>query len=398
MDLPEKHAFLVAVDKYDYSPLQFCEKDAQAVSSSLANFGFISPEVLPNASSKAVTERLTHYVERVRPGDTFLFYFAGHGVHQGANSYLLCADGRLDQPGGLTLAVVTQLLDRMPAAQKILICDACRTSVDLARNGEQPLEMTEQMFGEFEKLGARQLKLRSAQTTPLVEADWHVLLSCSQGERSWEDWSLQHGVFSHHLFTSLDRLARTTHLDEVSMAHVTSYVSTAVDGWNTRNPERKMRPFSIGSGAVKLKLRDIRSTAPSTGSSNWISVPAGEVVLQERKHKIEKFLVSSHLITVGAYAANSDLPINPPETNRNWAWRDRPITCVSWIDAINWCKKESATLPTEAQWEYPHKSESTGCRISSPTIRMVSGYIWHDCGLANGSRLRRTLVSKISRN
>jgi len=350
--MAEKHALLVAIDKYRVAPLRFCEKDALSLRYALRQFGFVSPDVLANASTGQVKAKLAECADRVQPGDTFLFYFAGHGIYQGSNSYLVCADGSLEAPRGLTLSEVTELMDRMRATQKILICDACRQDVDLARGAGQP-GMTGQMFGEFQRIVDRRLVPADEPAAAEVQepARWYVLLSCSPGQCSWEADELQHGVFTHQLFTALDGLAASRR-GGISLADVATRVIAGVDEWSKTHRGHTMSPYLVGSGAVNIWERDNGSPrAPRTGV-NYIPVPAGVVTLAGRSHAVQEFLVASHPVTVETYRTIAELPQSPPANNPNYARGDLPITCVSWTDAMNWCTKHDASLPTEAQWEH----------------------------------------------
>lgn len=257
--MAQKQALLVAVDEYPSSRLDFCVKDALAIQSALLPFGFVS-ELLLDRASETVREKLTHYSESLEPGDTFLFYFAGHGMHDGSHSYLQFADaGSAEKPGALALAEIAGLLDTALAAQKILICDACRNPAAMARGASELPGMTNQMFSEFQQLAKpRDIRPREGQADRSNAAVWHVFLSCSAGERSWEDSTLQHGVFSHHLFSSLDRFATTLQRADVSMGEVAAEVNKNIGDWSAKHAERKMNPYSTSSGNVMLWNRGFR--------------------------------------------------------------------------------------------------------------------------------------------
>ncbi len=60
------------------------------------------------------------------PADTYLFYFAGHGVVSDVSVYLMSVDGSLDDPG-VDLDFVKRLLtDKTPKdSNVIVILDCC---------------------------------------------------------------------------------------------------------------------------------------------------------------------------------------------------------------------------------------------------------------------------------
>ncbi len=134
-----KWALLVAVDGYDneaITPLKYCVSDAQGVASALqACEGFPAEHIYlmtgADATHVNVIKRLEMLAKRVQPGDTFLFYFAGHGFTREGKNYLATVDA--DPFSVDTLAVSTVPLDmlrermaKIAARQTLFFIDACR--------------------------------------------------------------------------------------------------------------------------------------------------------------------------------------------------------------------------------------------------------------------------------
>ncbi len=113
--------------------LQKAVNDAQAVGDALERDGF---RVLRGSdlSRSQMVDKLYELSSRIQPGDTALFYFAGHGVALDGSNYLLPADvpeaeaGQESRIANQSLAesdVIASLKER-GARVAILMLDACR--------------------------------------------------------------------------------------------------------------------------------------------------------------------------------------------------------------------------------------------------------------------------------
>lgn len=72
--------------------------DARSVGDALEKIGFavIRGE---NLDRQSMIDRIFAFTQRIKPGDTALFFYAGHGVSIGGANYLLPADVRSANPG-----------------------------------------------------------------------------------------------------------------------------------------------------------------------------------------------------------------------------------------------------------------------------------------------------------
>lgn len=154
-------------------------------------------------TGKPVTASFAQVIEQAKPQDTVLFYFSGHGlIDPGSKRAVLCLnDTQSDQllDTGLQMHKLLQWLDECESRQQLIWLDACHS-------------------GELMIPGAKNVVLDTADetTTALVRLlrqqavqnrGLYALLSCDQGQRSWEFPELGHGLFTYYLIQGLQGAA-----------------------------------------------------------------------------------------------------------------------------------------------------------------------------------------------
>ncbi|NJO80820.1 MAG: hypothetical protein HC827_21505 [Cyanobacteria bacterium RM1_2_2] len=149
---------------------------------------------------EAVLASFAQVVERAKPQDTVLFYFSGHGlIEPKSKRAVLClSDTQTDQllDTGLQMHELLQQLDQCESRQQLVWLDACHS-------------------GELMIPGARNVVFNTAAdetTTTILQLlrqqavqnkGLYALLSCDQGQRSWEFPELGHGLFTYYLIQGL---------------------------------------------------------------------------------------------------------------------------------------------------------------------------------------------------
>jgi uncharacterized caspase-like protein len=127
-------ALIFGNDSYEtLPPLQKAVNDARAVGTTLARLGFDVTRV-ENASRRMMNQKIAEFASKVQPGDTALFFYAGHGVEIRGTNYLLATDtppAREGQEGliaseGIPTDVIIERLQESGARISLLILDACR--------------------------------------------------------------------------------------------------------------------------------------------------------------------------------------------------------------------------------------------------------------------------------
>lgn len=134
-------ALVIGNDAYQAVPvLQKAVNDARAMSQSLAGLGF-SVDLGENLTRREINAKFADFVERISPGDTAFFFFAGHGVAIDGQNILLPVDIPDTSNSGLVrdeAHVVDDLLARVQdkgAAVSLFVLDACRNNPFAAKGG-----------------------------------------------------------------------------------------------------------------------------------------------------------------------------------------------------------------------------------------------------------------------
>jgi formylglycine-generating enzyme required for sulfatase activity len=100
---------------------------------------------------------------------------------------------------------------------------------------------------------------------------------------------------------------------------------------------------------------------------------------------LESFAVSLHEVTFAQYDKFCDATGREKPSDEGWGRSNRPVMNVSWDDAnafAEWLSNESgltASLPSEAQWEYFARAGTTGRFWTGKTLRKNSANC-RECG------------------
>lgn len=131
----QRVALVVGNAAYRFAPaLDNPVRDAQAVCRRFTQFGF-DVECVENARTRReLHAAIDRFLARMKPGAVSLFYFAGHGVQDRGENYLLPVDARIVQPDdvasqGLPLGDLMQALSGHRPALNLVFIDACRENM-----------------------------------------------------------------------------------------------------------------------------------------------------------------------------------------------------------------------------------------------------------------------------
>ncbi len=222
------HAVVVGISRYENDAaleLRYAVSDARAFGDHvLSPTGLAAPRanvaLLMNgeASAEAIRYALRQAAAKAGPDDLLVFYFAGHGINDGAGRLCLLtydvSTGNEQRmwATGLTQSALADALSSSRCRQRVLILDACDSGL-----------MTESNGGV------------DARTLATSDASLRILTATSRGESAHESARLDggHGVFSHCLLRGLrgeaDGLAGSAKDGTITLQEVSVYVKDQVN-------------------------------------------------------------------------------------------------------------------------------------------------------------------------
>jgi uncharacterized caspase-like protein len=190
-------------------PLRYAALDCQGLGEALSEATqafpqkecFIYHDFAPEKPTlEAIRSSLRHVAAAANTQDTVLLYFSGHGVLDlDSQQTVLCVtdtDKTQLTSTGLCLHEVLSTLASCAAHSQLLWLDACHSgniTLSGARGHDRDPVLLNPTTQLLELLRQRAAKSRG----------FYALLSCDQGQQSWEFPDLGHGVFSYFLMRGL---------------------------------------------------------------------------------------------------------------------------------------------------------------------------------------------------
>ncbi len=405
----KKYALLVGVNKYEHAdmnrpaPLAYAEADVKELADLLRESGY-EVDLLPGpkATRDAVAAAVKALAKKGNAEGVVLVAFAGHGVQldKEEDAYycpydtgmrraerdgkpVKDRDGKqVIEPDPSTLIKLTDIVrafELSPAGARILLADCCRNDPTTGR-------------GRGVGAGIK---------TDRLPTNTAVLLSCSHGQRAFEDKKWGHGAFFYHVLKGLrDGKATVASLNAYLEDSVTREVQETIKDAPKQEPnlvfsggrldfgivgKKEPRPgeertFDLGNG-VKMRF----CWVPSSNGKFKIGSPKAEqeylVKNQfegkrpdwldgENEHEVagvDGFWMAKYEMTQAQFvkltgkknpsyfsaAGEGKAKVNGLDTD------DFPVEQVSWDDAqecIRGMKVPTGMkrigLPSEAQWEW----------------------------------------------
>src|ERR1700722_19249329 len=157
-----KLAFVVGVNLYPNlgaeAQLQRAVADATAVGDTLQGLGYQVTRITEDAKLETIVSRFEAFIAAVQPGDTIVFYYAGHGVSLDDGNYLIPADIPLLGPNDERLAKRLAIPERdfsqdiaKPGARvAVMVIDACRNN-PFPQKGTRALGASTRGFSRMEQ-------------------------------------------------------------------------------------------------------------------------------------------------------------------------------------------------------------------------------------------------------
>ena len=220
---PRRVALLIGVDTYEdpkLNSLQFAAQDAEDLAEVLrAREGGSFDEVVVLSGRVSLDElrgAFMNLTARITDEDTFVLYFAGHGTLSltpgGSEQYLLTSGSQLDAPlaTGLSVRLLQDAIETLPARQRVLILDACYNGVGRSALPDETVARLRSLRGDPPPPPAREISRFDA-----------YLYAAHLNQAAMEDDRLGNGVYTHYLIEGLRGGADIDgdHLIDVVEAH-----------------------------------------------------------------------------------------------------------------------------------------------------------------------------------
>ncbi len=401
-----KLAVVIGIDRYldpNIPALQFCGADAKALARALIDHGgFAERDVLVMTDDQErdhlkpfrinLVQQVRAWLGHAAAADTVVVFFSGHGFvdaqQQGFLAPKDCQRDRLED-SSLRTSELRDMLDRVPAKQKVLILDCCHAG---AEKGTDPVGASSESLGSV-----------FGDAKGLI-----TLASCSQEETSREWQEKRQGLYTHFLVQGLAGAADYDRNGIVDSDELYKYVFENVPATAQRELNAIQHPVRIINAQVQgvFALARTRAVPPVTPPLPYtpgqqivnslgmklafippgefeMGSPAGEAERgdDEKQHSVritKPFFLGIHEVTQRQYrqVAGSNPSVFSAqgagaEDVGNLKTDDFAVDNVNWRDAVQFCERlsrlpdETAAgrvyrLPTEAEWEY-------ACRAGTAT-------------------------------
>lgn len=235
---PQLILFAVGVGDYtsgDLSKLRFAAKDARDFSatirqSNLNDYTGLKEHLFTDrqATRSNINKGLREVLNEAQGGDVVMFYFSGHGVQDGSETYFMTIDASSAAPSdeGINFADLKNNMRKLTERQVKVVAfmDACHAGAMVGAKGAAP-------------------KLTELDVQNVIE-----FYSSTTGEESAEDETLQNGVFTAGLISGLNGAAANAD-GYITVNTLRTYLSDYV-----RNKNSRQTPVFKGVDAGDITL------------------------------------------------------------------------------------------------------------------------------------------------
>ncbi|MCF6199730.1 MAG: caspase family protein [Hyphomicrobiaceae bacterium] len=269
-----RYVLTIGINKYDnITSLQKAVGDAKAVGATMAQYGYTVIRIL-NPNRRQFNAGISRLVAKIKPGDTVVVHYSGHGVDISGQNYLLPADIPLPRFGvgsrdlvkneAIRLQNLIERISNAGASARIVIVDACRNN-PFAQGGTR---------GVGKKAGLAPIDHAPAGTFIMYSAGVGQLALDRLGDNDREPTSVFTRIFLRHVGKkgqSIQALASQVRRDVLELAEAQSHLQRPAIYDNLLNSDR----FSLRDGGViKRTNRPQNSAAPSATRQPALPGPA----------------------------------------------------------------------------------------------------------------------------
>ncbi|MEQ8516110.1 MAG: caspase family protein, partial [Chromatocurvus sp.] len=149
IQLGTSYALVIGNNNYAHlRKLRFAHNDARAVHEVLTQRYRFQSELLLDATRGDIFRRVDALKDTLKPQDSLLIYYAGHGSEDGTNSYWMGVDATSASPGaqemfGVSSSALARWLTMLPANHVLVIADSCYSGRGIVTSGGIKLRQEE---------------------------------------------------------------------------------------------------------------------------------------------------------------------------------------------------------------------------------------------------------------
>ncbi|WP_099192376.1 caspase family protein [Tepidibacter mesophilus] len=190
-----RYAIIMSCEEYkdkEYPNISFCHNDAFLIEETLVNYCDYPQENIllemigpgyEEGEPEEILEKIKEKLKDSTEGDTILFYYAGHGLVENNEAFLILPDTNPEdlEATALPLRNISKVLKENKRIN-VRVFDACHSGMDVRGT----TCITSDSFNDL-----------------MIEEGWVTLASCSKYERSYPDASKQQGIYTYMLVESI---------------------------------------------------------------------------------------------------------------------------------------------------------------------------------------------------
>lgn len=195
----QKKALIIGISEYEkLSQLKFCKKDAEATHDLLCKLEYtIEDTLIGTVRWLRMRDALYDFFmnENIRPGDTLIFYFSGHGVtDSNGNMYFATSeiDPFLPNKRGIPFNELTNMIQQSISKKIVVVLDCCYSgTAKLSKNDEYSAAMLgkEAIQEELKNFSNSEGKF--------------ILASCQSNQEAYALEENDHSLFTYYFLEGL---------------------------------------------------------------------------------------------------------------------------------------------------------------------------------------------------